>query len=720
LAGIKKRPPDKNEEVAFPEYQPSKIKRRRCARELTPAIVPRQDFGFLFLFLSRRCFMSLFRLQARTIFGCGVISLSMIFLAVPSVRANLIWDTNTGTAGVQEGPTTAFAQTWDSLGNTNWMSGSTNVQWNNGAPDVAQFGDTFSATGYSVGVASMGITATGVNFKRGYTLGDTAVGGQCGNLTLTGVAAGDVTTATIATLDPGSGTWTNLQPKINSNIVTTADVTVIGGYAVYDATHSKYSQISLNGTANDFGGGALQITGGFVNMTNFGNVGEIQVATGGSLKISPATPPADPTTYSIPTTHLNGLAVLGNNGAMDSGRGALLLGHAIWAGDIVLDTDSSIAASGASNITQIDGVISGGGKLVKTGTGNLILTNNNLYTGNTEIVRAGLTLNAATGPAIKGNVTFNASSSDTGVLNFLADNQLESTALVTFSRDVANQSINLQGTAQTVAGIINAVATTDSRSVIQNNKADSTATLTVNVPEGGTPSYRGIIRNTSSATTYPNSVLAVIKDGSGVWTIDGANCGLFTGGLTVAEGTLVLGANGPTSFSSPTLLVQEDGTLNVSAKSGFTVAGGQTLKGNGSILGAVVAAASSSIEPGESIGTLTVTGDVTVNGGFDVEYDSNTNEIDELAVTGNLDLTNATITFPDLGTGTLAPGTYVFASCTGAFTAPTTLPTAPEGSTIDWAYNGGKGAALIVIPEPSTLILLALAGLTLAGFRRRR
>jgi hypothetical protein len=68
----------------------------------------------------------------------------------------------------------------------------------------------------------------------------------------------------------------------------------------------------------------------------------------------------------------------------------------------------------------------------------------------------------------------------------------------------------------------------------------------------------------------------------------------------------------------------------------------------------------------------------------------------------------------------LAPGAYVFATYTGGtLTQPTALPTPSEGSTIDWAFEGNQ-AALIVVPEPSTLILLALAGLALAAYRRRR
>ncbi|MBN2578491.1 MAG: PEP-CTERM sorting domain-containing protein, partial [Pirellulales bacterium] len=177
--------------------------------------------------------------------------------------------------------------------------------------------------------------------------------------------------------------------------------------------------------------------------------------------------------------------------------------------------------------------------------------------------------------------------------------------------------------------------------------------------------------------------------------------------------------NKRTYFES-SIVVKSLGVLDVSDWSGFNIPDGRSLSGTGSVVGDVLVAAGGSIEPGESVGALTATGNVTVAGGFEVEYDSDVDTIDKLAVTGDLDLADATVTFADLGAGSLAPGTYVFALCTGTFTAPASPPTPPSGATIDWAYNSGQGAALVVVPEPSVLILLSLAGLALAAWRRRR
>ena len=56
--------------------------------------------------------------QTKTLLHLSVFLLSMILLAVPSVRADLIWDNNGSTVpNPQEG-----AGTWDSLGNSNWWN----------------------------------------------------------------------------------------------------------------------------------------------------------------------------------------------------------------------------------------------------------------------------------------------------------------------------------------------------------------------------------------------------------------------------------------------------------------------------------------------------------------------------------------------------------------------------------------------------------------------
>jgi len=199
-------------------------------------------------------------------------------------------------------------------------------------------------------------------------------------------------------------------------------------------------------------------------------------------------------------------------------------------------------------------------------------------------------------------------------------------------------------------------------------------------------------------------------------TEDGVSTG---GGLTkLGDGTLTLG--GANTYTGATLV--EAGALSVtgSIASDVTVADGAALLGTGTILGDVIAEAGSSVGPGASIGTLTVNGDAAVSGTLDIEYDSDTDTIDLLNVSGLLDLRDATLSFSDLGSGTLANGTYVFANYGCLLGTPTEPDPLPSGWSIDYMYNDCSSIALVVVPEPSVLALLAGLVALLAGCRTRR
>jgi autotransporter-associated beta strand protein len=220
------------------------------------------------------------------------------------------------------------------------------------------------------------------------------------------------------------------------------------------------------------------------------------------------------------------------------------------------------------------------------------------------------------------------------------------------------------------------------------------------------------------------------KKGNGTLTLVAPNT--YAGPTVIESGTLALGQHvfswttGGEIASSSEIDVQAPATLDVTAVTGgiWTLGGTQTLEGNGTVVGAVVAAAGSRIEPGESIGTLTVTGDLTVGGSLDVEYDgAATQPIDMLAVSGVLDLNGGTIDFElDTGGSPLMAAAYVFASygTLAPFTTPPVEQNVPAPYHVDYAYGPGGNQIALVIPEPSTLVLLAMGLLGAAVCLRRR
>ena len=145
-------------------------------------------------------------------------------------------------------------------------------------------------------------------------------------------------------------------------------------------------------------------------------------------------------------------------------------------------------------------------------------------------------------------------------------------------------------------------------------------------------------------------------------TVTLTGVGTYTGSTTVNNGKLAVAAGGSITGS------------------GVSVTAGAILSGSGAV-GAPVTAAGT-IAPGDTIGTLPVTGNTVLTGTLAVEVDGTS--ADKLAVTGDLDLTGSALVVQPSGAGFTQPS-YVIAECTGVLTG---LPAAPTGYTV--TANGGQ------------------------------
>ena len=186
-----------------------------------------------------------------------------------------------------------------------------------------------------------------------------------------------------------------------------------------------------------------------------------------------------------------------------------------------------------------------------------------------------------------------------------------------------------------------------------------------------------------------------ISNPTGKFRVDGwfeGSNGLSKTGL----GTLQL--NTPSVYTGETVV--KAGRLEATNSSGSAtgpgpvrVGFGGTLAGSGSISGNITVEDGGTIAPGLSIGTLNAAGDVILNGTYQCEL--NATGSDRLVVTGNLDLTNATLDFVE--TQALTPGTRhlaTYGTLTGGQFA--TVQNLPADYAIIYNFDAGSGPNSII------------------------
>ncbi|RYD75659.1 MAG: PEP-CTERM sorting domain-containing protein, partial [Verrucomicrobiaceae bacterium] len=207
----------------------------------------------------------------------------------------------------------------------------------------------------------------------------------------------------------------------------------------------------------------------------------------------------------------------------------------------------------------------------------------------------------------------------------------------------------------------------------------------------------------------------VTKSGTGSLVLIGNNT--YTGDTIIQAGTLDLRGSIAGSLN---ILLKPDALLNVAnATGGFRLALTQTLKGTGTVTGN--STIDGVLSPGEGLGTLQFTGNLTLAGtashelqktGFSLNSDlANVSGLltlgGALNVTASGDLLAMGDTFNLFDAGSFA----------GTFTSYN-LPALDPGLFWDTSKLGIDGT-LAVVPEPSAALLLTCAA-ALLGMRRRR
>jgi len=166
------------------------------------------------------------------------------------------------------------------------------------------------------------------------------------------------------------------------------------------------------------------------------------------------------------------------------------------------------------------------------------------------------------------------------------------------------------------------------------------------------------------------------KTGQGTLSFGGGAANTYGGTTYVNQGTLALSALG-TIPNSPVIDVAAGATFDVSTLTGgFTLgaAGGQTLKGSGTVNGDVATTGLARLEPGDSPGTLTFLNNLSLAEGV-TNYFELTNSLaigggtnDLIVVADDLTLNSNVIAITVLGPDPLSAGTYRLFNYAGAKT----------------------------------------------------
>lgn len=435
-----------------------------------------------------------------------------------SAQTTLTWDKDPATAGIQDG-----AGTWNNQSNTNWMTGGTNVKWNNAdLNDIAVFGAGGAAGAITV---SGTINAGGLTFNAISNSASAAYTFTGGSLVLTSGAVIDV-------MDNASsvgGRITFVTPLTGSNLTIRNS----------DAGNVGFALLNLSGANTLTGNLTVQgnATGGlFVSATVAGALTGLTSATVlNNTTLSLAAPAG---------TNYNQNFIISGNGS--GGRGAVRVDNGSTATPMILSGSITLAATGAaiySNsgiVTNITGAVGDGGSgfafntgTTNAATGTVILSGSNTFTGGLRIDAGEVRLNNA------------------GALNSTTPN------LVTFTNTNPStlKTLTLNGVSVTAAGL---ASTSGGSGAITTQNANATA-ATLTIANSSAATYTGTLQDGTGG-----GKLSLVEAGSATQTLSGAVS--LTGSITVSSGTLAV--SGPISATSG--IAVNGGVLTLSGNNTFT------------------------------------------------------------------------------------------------------------------------------------------------------
>lgn len=499
-----------------------------------------------------------------------------------------------------------------------------------------------------------------------------------------------------------------------------------GGYTLNSGTVAILNAAALGTGTLTLNGGTLEGAGGSYSIVNSVNLGGHITRTGASSIVTFGGPVTLTTNSRLTTdgrldisADIQGAFSLAKDGpamlnlygtaksfsggfTLDGGEVLAQINQAFGSGTIRLN--SGIVSSGGGNRTYANALeLAGEITLGNSSWGN----GNPSFSGSTTLI-SDTTLNIAgsSSSTLSGNITGNANLIKTGASGLILRGENSYTGytevqdgILSLFRDgnvlatgevrVTGGTLNVINWDQTIGSLVvssGAITDNDGNRTLSASSFSFTDSGTVDTRLGGSG--------------------ALTKSGNGVVTLNRANGSTYSGGTAVNAGTLLVNNSSGSGTGSGVV----------------TVASGAVLGGDGIITGATTI--SGSLQPGNSIGTLTISNDVTWNAGDAWVFELGTSADSlALAATGNsiqdqLVITGAgsdflsgsgdTWVFDFAGGG--ETGWYELITWSGSTTfAPGDFLAAnlADGLSGNFAFDDlSSGLYLQVIPEPSTIALV--------------
>lgn len=610
--------------------------------------------------------------------------------------------------------------------NLTWVGDGTANLWNTSTPNWTGDGTIFSAndnvTFNNSGSATPAVDLVGtvnpnvitVNASQDYTFGTTTSGSIGGSASLNKSGSGKLT---LTTANAFTGKTT-----VNGGTLSIASASQLG------ATPASFvaDQLTLNG-------GTLEVTAsggisGNRGTTLGGSGGTVSIPTGINFTNSATTTGSGSfTKLGAGALALNSANSHGGNTVISNGTLHLLNASGLGFGSAIL-AGGSLNFTVATTITNSVQAVEDSTLTFASTANNAVVLNGN-FTG-----AAGKTLTITPTGASTATTRVRVNNGLTNSFTFDANLNLNGTFTYATYNNVGDQVYNGVISGPGILGRRSPLAGVAGRTILNGNNTFSGGTVIADGAIGfgldstGSPAVTSgpIGTGALSVENNPNTLHRLFASGGArtignaiTWpagvnqdlTIEGSNALTLTGDMDLGAATRTIAtsnsanttlsgviSNGGLTKTGPGVLFLNGANTYI----GTTTVSNGTLAGIGTIAGPVVVESPGILAPGTTgIGTLTVTGDLTLNGNTAVDINANTTGKDLVTgiATANY---GGTLTINNLA-GTLAAGqSYTLFSATTHNGSFASFSPATPGTGLAWSFANGV-LSVVSSAAPPTL-----------------